>query len=114
MKKLKFSGIVERGDRCRCQDDMEPGAIYIGESDIVSQIEDTFEPGEKVIVGIMEDGFTGELFVETGWGYSEYTPMDSDELRVGDHDLIEYLEQREGRNITLIISDEPVNILEDE
>lgn len=68
---------------------------------------------DKIIVGIADETFDGDLFVETGWGYSEFTPMESDELKVGDHDLIEILSRHEGENITLWVSDEPINVLED-
>jgi hypothetical protein len=38
--------------------------------------------------------------------------MDSDELKVGDHDIIAILERYEGQNVKVVVSDEPINILE--
>ena len=117
---LRFEGKVVLGDEFRvfCCD--PSGAIHIVEKgvfrDVVQEITDadwggTFYESAKVTIGICDDTFTGDLFVQTGWGYSEYTPMDTDELRVGDHDLIEILKRYEGKLITLFVSDEPVNIL---
>lgn len=120
--KLVFKGIVSLGDDpCRCgraDDGEKEGSIWIGDHDIVNEIEDAmyrFFNGEKrkLIIGIADETFEGELFVQTGWGYSEWTPMESDELKVGEHDLIEILERYEGQNITMFISDEPINILEE-
>jgi len=37
--------------------------------------------------------------------------MESDELKVGDHDLIDILSKKEGQIITLVISDEPINLI---
>ncbi|KOS03134.1 hypothetical protein [Paenibacillus polymyxa] len=108
---LVFKGVVTCGDAYRCDDVDEPGAVLIGGEDVVAVINNAFD-NVPVIVGIADHTFTGELFVETGWGYSEWTPMDSDALRVGDHDLIEILRRYEHGEITLIISTEPVNILE--
>jgi hypothetical protein len=108
--KLVFEGIVELGDPCRVSEEGECGAVLIGERDVVYEVSDNFEG--SVIIGIMDETFDGDLFVETGWGYSEWTPMDSDELKVGDHDIIAILERYEGQNVKVVVSDEPINILE--
>lgn len=106
---LKFSGVVEKGDGSRCSDEPD-GEIIIGGIDVVGKISDTGF-NKDVTVGILDQRFDGELSVITGWGYSEYTPMESDELRVGDHDLIEILGRYEGEDITVFVADEPFNIL---
>ena len=108
-----FEGIVEIGDSCRVSGyvDYRNGAVWIGEHDLITEIDDSFE-GKKVTIGIIDEQFDGELFIETGWGYSEYTPMDSDKLRVGDHDIIKILERYEGQQVKVVVSDEKVNLLE--
>ena len=68
---------------------------------------------QHIVSGIADERFEGDLFVEMGWGYSEYTPMESDTLKVGDHDLIEILRRYEGKEITLFAFNEPSNILDD-
>ena len=111
--KLVFNGIVEDAENeSRVLTTANEGSIYIGDRDVVSEIYDaSFR--KKIIVGIADETFTGDIFSHTGWGYSEYTPMEEDELRVGKHDLLEILRRYEGQNITLFISDEPINILEE-
>jgi hypothetical protein len=110
--KLKISGVVTAGDSSRTSDDDENGAVIVGGCDVVAEIDKRKRTGERVIIGIADERFDGDLFVETGWGYSEYTPMDSDELRVGSHDLIEILLRHDGKRIDLFVSDEPGNILD--
>jgi hypothetical protein len=92
----EFKGIVECGDECRCkpEGDAQVGAIIIGGVDVIDEIYESFVGSVKVVINGKE--FSGRLHVEHGWGYSEYTPMDSDRLSVGDTDLIEYLSGFEG------------------
>lgn len=104
-----FKGVVTLGDECRVSEGQE-GAVWVGGVDIIERLE--FLNGKKVIVGWMDEKFDGELFVETGWGYSEYTPMDSDQLKVGPHNLLSMLSEQEGKEVTLVISTEPVNLLD--
>ncbi|GAA5417939.1 hypothetical protein Pryu01_03017 [Paraliobacillus ryukyuensis] len=111
--KLIFKGKVELGDDCRVGLAEEDGAIRIGDKDVVREIDDTFSSDTKLTVGIADKTFTGELFVMCGWGYSEYTPMDSDELKVGEHNLISILQEHEDEEVTMFVSDEPIDVLED-
>ena len=108
-----FKGVVrDVEDECRVrEDDGEVGSIYIGDKDIVSEIKDA-NFTTNIIVGIADETFSGEHFVETGWGYSEWTPMDDDKLSVGDHDLLEILKRYKGQTITMFVSGEPINILD--
>lgn len=116
MKALKFEGVVTLGDSYRVSyegyPDEKNGAVWIGESDVVTEIEDA-NFTTPVTVGIADETFDGDLFVDTGWGYSEYTPMDPDVLKVGGHDLLEILSRYEGKSITVWISEGPINLLED-
>jgi len=110
---LKFKGKVETGDACRVSDEKN-GALFIGGVDVVDRVTDKWSSKTKVFVALGDSTFSGELFVECGWGYSEWTPMDSDELKVGEHDLIAEIESRHnGEEITLWIGDEPINVLDD-
>lgn len=116
MKTLRFEGVVQNGDYCRVSDgdsdDDLNGAVHIGGVDVVDTIQET-KFTTPVTVGIADETFDGDLFVETGWGYSEYTPMDPDVLKVGGHDLLEILSRYEGKSITVWISEGPINLLED-
>ncbi|WP_405176325.1 hypothetical protein MHI27_11830 [Paenibacillus sp. FSL H8-0261] len=70
---LKLTGLVEMGDPCRVDNQDQHGAITIGGTDLIGEIDSaSFE--KHVTVGIMDERFEGELSVETGWGYSEFTP----------------------------------------
>jgi hypothetical protein len=116
MKALRFEGLVQNGDYCRVSygdtDDDLNGAVHIGGVDVVDAIDEAKFTG-LVTVGIADETFDGDLFVDTGWGYSEYTPMDPDVLKVGGHDLLEILSRYEGKSITVWISEGPINLLED-
>lgn len=112
---LIFNGQVTLGDACRCSEEGPDGSIFIGGIDVVSKIRENKENfRRKVTVGILDERFDGELFIEEGWGYSEWTPMDNDQLKVGSHDLIEIVTRYSGQSITMFVADEPVNILDAE
>ena len=110
---LRFKGIVKCGDRCRVDesDDSLHGALHIEGRDVIAEIHAAIWRG-PVTVATADERWTGQLAVECGWGYSEHTPMDSDSLKVGPHDLIDIIEKHKGKNIYLWISDEAVNLLE--
>lgn len=124
-KKLVFKGIVSWGDdSCRCDDlsdGEKEGTAYIGNVDVVGLVCDTWSSKKKVICGlatstlvdIVNGNIEGDIDAEIGWGYSEFTPMDSDSLKVGSHDLLEILERHIGENVILWISEQPFNILEE-
>lgn len=129
--KLIFSGTVSSGDSSRvsyCREhksdegclaacDDKDGALWIGDHDVVSEVGDVTWAG-PVNVAIASDfllgntTYAGALKIAEGWGYSEYTPMDSDELLVGPHDLLKIIGELEGRDVTVWFADEPLNILE--
>lgn len=100
--KYVFEGLVTFEEH-----DFGPG-LNIGGQDVISNID--FSTGTKVIVGVMDERWDGDLSIESGWGYSEYTRMESDTLCVGDHDLLDILGRYEGRDIKLVISDEPIDL----
>ena len=102
--KYVFNGVVSFDEH-----DFGPG-LLIGGEDLISNI--NFPKGTKVICGIMDDRWDGELSIESGYGYSEYTPMEYDTLSVGDHDLLDILSRYEGKRITFFISDGPINLLD--
>jgi hypothetical protein len=114
MTVLKFQGKVTTGNACRVgYEDERDGWIHIGDRDLLADVEEVKWSG-PVTVAIGDDRFTGDLVAEEGWGYSEYTPVDSDELKVGRHNILEILDRREGEEVTVWIADEPVNLLEDD
>jgi ABC-type glutathione transport system ATPase component len=114
MTVLILSGVVTEGDAYRCgseRGELE-GAILIGGVDVVERIREVFRESTRVTVGIMGEQFDGDLFIETGWGYSEYTPMDPDQLKVGSHDLIAILGRHVDKSIRVIVADEPTTVLD--
>jgi hypothetical protein len=113
MTVLKFQGKVATGDRYRvAYEDEQDGWIYIGDRDLVEEVARTKWAG-PVTVAIGDDRFSGDLVAEEGWGYSEYTPMDPDELKVGPHNILEILDGHEGEEVTVWVADEPVDLLAD-
>lgn len=118
MTVLKFSGEVQTGDTCRVSydddDDEINGAIHIGGRDVVDEVANERWSG-PVTVAIADARFTGDLSVDHGWGYSEYTPVDSDTLTVGAHDIIALIEAAGASGpVTVWIADEPVDLLSGE
>jgi hypothetical protein len=107
--KIDLTGLIELGDSCRVYDDEDDGAIQIGGVDLVRLVDEK-QFGRPVTVAIMDERYEGDLSVDLGWGYSEYTPVDSDKLTVGDHDLIKILERLDGQTIRIVISDGPVDL----
>ena len=109
---LKFKGKVGIGDDCRVGEcDKPDGAILIGDRDLIGEVFAAKWSG-PVVVGIADERFSGPIAIEEGWGYSEYTPMESDSLTVGAHDIIDILEKYIDQEITVWIADEPVNLLD--
>ncbi len=92
----------------------EPGVgchgLMIGDKSIPADID--FPSGTRVTCGIADDRWDGEISIETGWGYSEWTVMESDTLEVGEHNILDIIGRYEGQEITFFISDGPINILE--
>lgn len=113
---LTFTGKVTTGDPYRCSEEgvLPDGAILIAGIDILAEIAGGKFSGfaGPVTVGIADERYSGPLAWESGWGYSEYTPVDEDKLTVGHHNLIEILSRYENQTITLWIADEPFNTLE--
>lgn len=108
---LEFSGPVILGDASRCTDEGLHGLIWIGNRDVLNEI-DGNNFTNPVTVGLADSRYAGDLAYGLGWGYSEYTPVESDQLTIGPHNLLEILERYEGQAITLWIADEPFNTLE--
>lgn len=110
----KFSGVVTLGDECRVSEGHEHGApngaIWIGEDEVIGELDTDSRITGVVTIGLLNQKFDGALFIEMGWGYSEWTPMDSDMFRVGDHDLIDILQREEGNDVTLIVSTGPIDL----
>lgn len=110
MTRLTFSGHVEAGDAYRHKLDEDHGAILIGGQDVVAMIGEAHFTG-PVTVAIADARFTAEsLRADLGWGYSEYTPMDKDELRAGDVDLLSVLDRYAGQTITMWVADGPIDL----
>lgn len=109
--RLSFSGLVTTGDAYRVDSEETPGSVHVGGKDVVETIHDA-RPQFKgpVTVAVLDDRYEGDLYTDLGWGYSDWTPMDPDSLKVGDHDLVEILERHEGKQVRLVIADEPIDL----
>ena len=105
-----FAGIVELGDGQRCDTDVKPGSVWIGGEDVVAEVHGKF--AGKVTVAICDKSFSGDLDVDMGWGYSEVTPEESDKLFVGKTNVITLLEAAVGKEVVMVVADEPVNMIE--
>lgn len=133
--KIVFEGKVSTGDKYRvdycwnkekhgqpdfhsesdCPD--KRGALWIGEHDVVSEVGEVAWSGPvtcAVYAGTLtgDTAFQGALRISEGWGYSEYTPIDPDELFVGPHDLLKIIGDLDGEDVTVWFADEPINVLE--
>ena len=100
----------------------EYGCLECGDEYLVESVEDDFKKGDKVFVRyylsdkeITLDQANTALIIKTCGGdidelefildaYSEYTIMEyKEELKVGGHDLLEELEDYEGKYLILIV-----------
>ena len=114
---IKFEGKVATGDSYRVSyGDDRNGSLWIGEHDIVEEVESAKWNGPvtcAVYGGSLlgDTAWSGALRIQQGWGYSEWTPMDSDELFVGPHNLLKIIGEMEGEDVTVWFADEPINVL---
>lgn len=112
MTVLRFAGVVQLGDEYRVESEHVHGAVRVGGADVVASVDGVKWDG-PVTFAMADDRWTGDVAVELGWGYSEYTPMDADKLWVGEHDIIARLVEHEGKQVTVWFADEPVNLLDE-
>lgn len=110
---LVYVGKVKLGDEYRRPDEEVPCcSVEIGGSDVVREVMDGFPKGSKVTVAMCDRSFSGDLDVDTGYSYSEVSPEDADRFMVGGSNILEMLKAAEGKDIVLVVSDEPVNMIE--
>lgn len=108
MTHYKVSGEVQLGDEYRCCGCDEPnGSVHIGDIDIVDQIHEHKWPEDVVALVNGVAVARGKAVTEIGWGYSEYTPMDADCVRIDGVDLLDVLRTYEGKDVTLEIMEVP-------
>jgi hypothetical protein len=110
MTVLRFDGIVESEWRI---------TVEIDGRDVINEIHETWPTSwhednpPRVTAALADERFEGDLLACHGSeGYSEWTPGDVGDLRVGEHDLFDRLDELDGQQVTLWIADEPVNVLE--
>jgi len=108
---LKLSGVVEVPEETWWIDGK---TLWIGDKSITEEITKC-RLGERVVhVSIADEHFTGDLgCLEGEAGWSEWTPGTCDMLHIGGCDLTEVLFRYDGQFITMYVSDEPINTLED-
>lgn len=100
---LRFDGVVEWPFK------IEGGTI--GGLDVIDALEGVRWKG-PVAAALMDERFDGHLHACCGSpGYSEWTPAEPCNLLVGGHDLAEILRQHDGQVVSLIVTDEPTNVL---
>lgn len=110
--KIDLTGRISLGDAYRVDENEDWGAVFVGGVDLVQMVIDK-KFTKPVTVAVMDERYHGDLVSDLGWGYSDWTPVDSDELKVGGHDLIEILSRMDGQAVRIVISDEPVDLMED-
>lgn len=112
MTVLRFDGFVNVRDE----------TVLIGGRDVIEEIEDVSwrmpygntRADGIVSVCLMDERFDGLLHATCGSeGYSEWTPGEAAVLIVGDHDVFDRLSDLEGQRVTLIVADEPANVLDE-
>ncbi len=106
---LKFSGLVKCGDEWRCGADEVDGALHIGGVDVVDAIaEETIVDANVYVNGTLIHENV-DIWGSTGYGYSDYTPIECDEIALKAKgkgkliDLLEELRSHVGKEITLEI-----------
>lgn len=100
---LRFEGIV----------DVDFDNLWIGERDVIVEIQKA-SFNAPVTVALADERFTGDLEIYDGSkAYSEWTPGDPAEFKVGGHDVLDRLEEHyNGKVVILWIADEPINTLD--
>lgn len=107
MTYLNFIGTVVCGNPFRGSDE-ENGSILIGKHDFVDEVLEESWHGK---VTVYVDGFevcAGKVTGLLGSSYSEWTPLESDELSFGGFDIIDHLAKLEGNRVNVVVSDEPL------
>ena len=92
-----------------------PTEWYIGGVEIIPAIRKKFgySSEKSVTVGLSGGLFCGGLDLSEGCtGYSEWTPGSAASLFVGPHNVLEVVEEMENREVTMWISDKPINLLD--
>ena len=116
MTRLEFEGDVVCGNTYRCDyhyaEDAQPyagleGAVHIDNVDVVDAIaEAAWSRNVRVLLN-GDELANGVAVTALGWGYSEMTPVESDEVTIGECDLLERLTALEDTHVTLIVEDVP-------
>lgn len=102
---LHFEGVVESTYE----------TVLIDGRNVIEEIHKAW-PGDDwptVTVALGDERFTGDLDAWEGLrGWSEWTPGALPVLKAGEHDVWDRLDDLEGQEVQLWISDEPVNTLD--
>lgn len=121
---LHFSGIVSGAPRYNCYDDEDTPEdereqpVTIGGEDVLAAVQEATFTG-PVTIAFADKSWTGDLYAEEGWGYSEYTPMDPDTLAAGgefrdaNNVLAILAEHYQNQHVDMWVADEPFNTLAD-
>jgi len=104
--------LILRG-RVSIRDD-NPTRWYIGKTDLIQAIQKRFGYAceKRLTVGLSGGLYVGGLDLSEGHtGYSEWTPGSPAKLFVGPHNVLDVLSEMEGRDVTMWVSDKPINLL---
>jgi len=107
MAYLNFIGQATCGNPYRGSGE-ENGAILIGGRDFVDEVLEEAWHGAVTVYIDGLDVCKGDVIGLLGSSYSEYTPLESDELSFGGFDIIGKLEGYEGQQVNVVVSDEPL------
>ena len=101
---LSLSGEVTLGDPDRFLHEVKPGAVWIGEVDVINAVDNNFHTGDVVTVVINDEKITGELFIDMGLQFSLVFSPHIDTFTVGDIDIIKTLTKYKGLDVSLLMS----------
>lgn len=106
--KLEYNGLIKVGDSSRCSSDEDEllGSIWVGDRDLVDDVyEHKWGPNVRMLVDDKVIGH-GPCVVELGYGYSEFTPLEDDTLKLGGVDVIHVLRGYDGQLVKVVVTDE--------
>lgn len=99
---LRFEGVVVTDGQ----------TVTIGDRDVIAEVSEAEWRDNRVTVALADERFDGDLYaVEGSRWYSEWTPGEPPEFKVGKHDVWDRLDDLDGKHVTLWVADEPVNVL---
>lgn len=89
---IVLEGELRLGDEYRSRADLDPGALYVGNHDLVRVLDTSDLDVVRFDVNSGEKTWEGQLYAEQGFGDQQWNPGEPDVLEVGDVDIINALQ----------------------